>query len=92
MLFKDIWAGFAGGREPLPHRAAKSEVDANDVECSGAQEVPPAATATRASGAAASLAAELMVAVKGALISLHGLRNAKPLAKSLWMMSKPKDN
>lgn len=66
--------------------AAKSGIDGNDVECSGAQEVLPAAKATHASGAAASLAAELMVAIKEALISLHRPRNAKPLAKSLWMM------
>lgn len=50
------------------------------------REVLPAATATRASGAAASLAAELMAAIKEALVSLRRLRNAKPLAKSLWMM------
>lgn len=58
------------------------------------QEVLPAATLTHASGAAASLAAELMVAIKKnkkkTLVSLHRLRNTTPLAKSLWTMSIPK--
>lgn len=43
----------------------------------------PAVTVTHASCATASLAAELMVTIKEVLISLHRLRNAKPLPRAL---------